>query len=159
MEVYNNRKRKVAPRLEKGKKKDTEVVCMSLGSSKLFTATVQLQEGDSTTDTDMEASETSPKLRNEVKAIYNQLFQKINSQDIVKENDEAGDDDREEYEKQLKEGNVNHERTSRKKRSVSRRSRSKSRKSTGRMRISRSRTRERSRDRDHKRVRHDPTKK
>ena len=140
------------------KAKDTEVVCVSPGSGKLFTATVQLQDGESAIDTDMETSESNTKLRKEVKEIYKELFQKANGKENAKEDDKTEEEDHEAYERQIRDSKGNRERVTRKKRSVSRRSRSKSRKRPGRRRKSRSRTRERSRDRgEHKRGRHDPT--
>ena len=81
------------------KTKDTEVVCVSSGSSKLFTTTVQLQ-GGSAIDTDMETSESNTKLRQEVKKIYKQFFQKANGQENAKEVDKTGEQDREDYERQ-----------------------------------------------------------
>ena len=44
------------------KEKDTEEVCESPGTRKLFTC-VKLQEGYSITDADMKTCETSPKFR------------------------------------------------------------------------------------------------
>ena len=109
----------------------SSTVCVSPATGKLFTTTVQLQEGDSAIDTDMETNESNTKLRKKVKEIYKELLQKTNVEKNAKENYKTEEESREAYERQIRDSQENIERGTRKKRSVSRRSRLKSRKRSG----------------------------